>query len=35
MTSDLGRSLCRLEGEKFLTGRGRFVDDIAVPEPGG
>ena len=26
-----GRSRVRLEDERFLTGRGRFVDDIAVP----
>jgi carbon-monoxide dehydrogenase large subunit len=26
-----GRSRRRLEDERFLTGRGRFVDDIAVP----
>jgi carbon-monoxide dehydrogenase large subunit len=28
----IGRSLLRLEDERFLTGQGRFVDDIAVPE---
>jgi aerobic carbon-monoxide dehydrogenase large subunit len=27
----IGRSLRRLEDERFLTGQGRFVDDIAVP----
>jgi aerobic carbon-monoxide dehydrogenase large subunit len=27
----IGRSLRRLEDERFLTGRGRYVDDIAVP----
>jgi carbon-monoxide dehydrogenase large subunit len=27
----IGRSLRRREDERFLTGRGRFVDDIAVP----
>jgi carbon-monoxide dehydrogenase large subunit len=26
-----GRSRRRLEDERFLTGRGRFVDDLAVP----
>jgi aerobic carbon-monoxide dehydrogenase large subunit len=32
MTEDhIGRSLRRLEDERFLTGRGRYVDDIAVP----
>ncbi len=27
----IGRSLRRLEDERFLTGQGRYVDDIAVP----
>jgi aerobic carbon-monoxide dehydrogenase large subunit len=27
----IGRSLRRLEDERFLTGRGRYVDDLAVP----
>jgi aerobic carbon-monoxide dehydrogenase large subunit len=27
----IGRSLQRLEDERFLTGRGRFVDDLAGP----
>jgi carbon-monoxide dehydrogenase large subunit len=27
----IGRSLRRLEDKRFLTGRGRYVDDIAVP----
>jgi CO/xanthine dehydrogenase Mo-binding subunit len=32
MTGDhIGRSLRRLEDERFLTGQGRFIDDIAVP----
>ena len=32
MTGDhIGRSLRRLEDERFLIGRGRYVDDIAVP----
>ena len=32
MTRDhIGRSLRRLEDERFLTGQGRYVDDIAVP----
>ena len=32
MTEDhIGRSVRRLEDERFLTGRGRYVDDIAVP----
>jgi len=32
MTGDyIGRSLRRLEDERFLTGQGRYVDDIAVP----
>jgi aerobic carbon-monoxide dehydrogenase large subunit len=32
MTGDhIGRSLRRLEDERFLTGLGRYVDDIAVP----
>ena len=26
----IGRSLRRLEDARFLTGRGRYVDDIAV-----
>ncbi|MBV8456681.1 MAG: xanthine dehydrogenase family protein molybdopterin-binding subunit, partial [Acetobacteraceae bacterium] len=31
MTGDhIGRSLRRLEDERFLTGQGRYVDDIAV-----
>ena len=32
MTGDhIGRSLRRLEDERFLTGRGCYVDDVAVP----
>ena len=32
MTGDhIGLSLRRLEDERFLTGQGRYVDDIAVP----
>jgi carbon-monoxide dehydrogenase large subunit len=32
MTADhIGRSLRRLEDERFLTGQGRYVDDIAAP----
>ena len=32
MTGDhIGRSLRRLEDERFLTGQGCYVDDIAVP----
>ena len=32
MTEDyIGRSLRRLEDERFLTGRGCYVDDVAVP----
>ena len=32
MTGDhIGRSLRRLEDQRFLTGQGRYVDDIAVP----
>ena len=32
MTGDhIGRSLHRLEDERFLTGRGCYVDDVAVP----
>jgi carbon-monoxide dehydrogenase large subunit len=32
MTEDhIGRSLRRLEDARFLTGQGRYVDDIAVP----
>jgi carbon-monoxide dehydrogenase large subunit len=32
MTGDhIGRSLRRLEDERFLIGQGRYVDDIAVP----
>jgi aerobic carbon-monoxide dehydrogenase large subunit len=32
MTEDhIGRSLRRLEDQRFLTGQGRYVDDIAVP----
>jgi aerobic carbon-monoxide dehydrogenase large subunit len=27
----LGRSVRRLEDFRFLTGRGRYVDDVAVP----
>jgi aerobic carbon-monoxide dehydrogenase large subunit len=27
----IGRSLTRFEDDRFLRGRGRFVDDIAVP----
>ena len=27
----IGRSLRRLEDERFLTGQGCYVDDIAVP----
>jgi aerobic carbon-monoxide dehydrogenase large subunit len=27
----IGRSLRRLEDERFLTGRGRYADDLAVP----
>ena len=27
----IGRSLRRLEDQRFLTGQGRYVDDIAVP----
>ena len=27
----VGRSLRRLEDRRFLTGKGRYVDDIAVP----
>jgi carbon-monoxide dehydrogenase large subunit len=31
MTGDhIGRSLRRLEDARFLTGQGRYVDDIAV-----
>lgn len=29
--SERGRSRRRLEDERFLTGRGRYVDDVAVP----
>jgi aerobic carbon-monoxide dehydrogenase large subunit len=32
MTGDhIGRSLHRLEDQRFLTGQGRYVDDIAAP----
>jgi carbon-monoxide dehydrogenase large subunit len=32
MTGDhIGRSLRRVEDTRFLTGQGRYVDDIAVP----
>jgi len=32
MTEDyIGRSLRRLEDERFLTGQGHYVDDIAAP----
>ena len=32
MTRDhIGRSLRRLEDQRFLTGQGRYVDDLAVP----
>src|SRR6476620_10621487 len=32
MTGDhIGRSLRRLEDERFLTGQGRYVDDISAP----
>src|ERR1700756_5538014 len=31
MTSLLGRSLNRLEDERFLRGRGRYVADLAPP----
>jgi aerobic carbon-monoxide dehydrogenase large subunit len=32
MTGDhIGRSLRRLEDERFLTGQGRYADDLAVP----
>src|SRR5215471_10272181 len=27
----IGRSLRRLEDQRFLTGKGRYVDDVAVP----
>src|SRR5438067_9960744 len=27
----IGRSLCRLEDQRFLTGQGRYVDDIDMP----
>jgi aerobic carbon-monoxide dehydrogenase large subunit len=27
----IGQSLRRLEDDRFLPGRGRYVDDIAVP----
>src|SRR5438045_9416014 len=27
----IGRSLRRLEDQRFLTGRGRYVDDIDMP----
>jgi carbon-monoxide dehydrogenase large subunit len=30
-TSYVGRSLRRREDRKFLTGRGRYVDDIKLP----
>jgi aerobic carbon-monoxide dehydrogenase large subunit len=30
-TPYVGRSLRRREDRKFLTGRGRYVDDIALP----
>lgn len=30
-TPYVGRSLRRREDVKFLTGRGRYVDDIALP----
>ena len=29
--SQIGRPLRRFEDDRFLRGRGRFVDDIAVP----
>src|ERR1700744_3485632 len=31
MSPYIGRSLARLEDERFLTGRGRYVSDIASP----
>jgi carbon-monoxide dehydrogenase large subunit len=32
MTGDhIGRSLRRLEDQRFLTGQGRYVDDITAP----
>jgi carbon-monoxide dehydrogenase large subunit len=31
MAGQIGRSLRRLEDHRFLTGQGRYVDDIAVP----
>ena len=32
MTGDhIGRSLHRLEDQRFLTGQGRYVDEIAAP----
>jgi aerobic carbon-monoxide dehydrogenase large subunit len=27
----IGRPLLRLEDERFLTGQGRYVDDVAAP----
>src|SRR6516225_2250220 len=29
--NQIGRSLRRLEDERFLTGQGRYVDDVALP----
>ncbi|MDE0202600.1 MAG: xanthine dehydrogenase family protein molybdopterin-binding subunit [Rhodospirillaceae bacterium] len=31
MTSGIGRAERRTEDERFLTGRGRYVDDLALP----
>jgi len=32
MTANIGRSLRRFEDARFLTGRGRYVADISVPD---
>ncbi len=32
MTAYIGQRLPRLEDERFVTGRGRYTDDIAVPD---
>ena len=31
LTSRIGARVLRLEDERFLTGRGRFVDDMELP----